>query len=353
MSGRSSLPLMGRRPLLPALLVLLAATIFLVDTVTNLEIAVAVFYVAVVLIAVRYLDRRSVVMVTAACMALTVLSLLLTRTGSMPAGLINCAISLVAIGVTAYLALRTAAAEASAREAQTQLAHITRVTMLGELTASIAHELNQPLAAIVLNGNAAQRWLAAKPANPDEAGKAAGRIVRDAERASELIKRLRGLTRKAAGKAAWLDVNQVISDTLTLVENEAGRAHVSLRTELAGKLPPAQIDPVQIQQVILNLILNALEAVSDEQERDVTIGSGPGKSGEIVIEVRDSGRGLTGVQLDHIFDPFYTTKPEGLGMGLAISRSIIESHGGRIWAQPATPHGAAFFFSLPAGKERQ
>lgn len=350
MSGRSSLPLLGRRPLLPALLVLLAAAIFLADTVTNLEIAVAVFYVAIVLIAVGYLDRRGVVMVAATCMALTVLSFFLTRAGSMSAGLINCAISLVAIAVTAYLALRTAAAEASAREAQAQLAHITRVTMLGELTASIAHELNQPLAAIVLNGNAAQRWLAS--GNQDEAGKAAGRIVRDAERASELIKRLRGLTRKAAGKAVWLDINQVVSETLSLVENEAGRAHVALRTELTGKLPRAQADPVQIQQVVLNFILNALEAVNDEQEREVTIVTSAGKPGEIVVEVRDSGRGLDSVQMDRIFDAFYTSKPEGLGMGLAISRSIIESHGGRIWAQPAMPRGAAFFFSLPAGRTK-
>ena len=351
LSPRSYVPLLGRRPLLPALLVLLAAAIFLADTITNLEIAVAVFYVAIVLISVRYLDRRRVAMVAAACMALTVLSFFLTRAGSISAGLINCAISLVAIAVTTYLALRTAAAEASAREAQAQLAHITRVTMLGELTASIAHELNQPLAAIVLNGNAAQRWLAG--GNRDEAGKAAERIVRDAERASELIKRLRGLTRKAAGKPVWLDVNQLISDTLTLVENEAGRTHVSLRTELAAKLPRVQADPVQIQQVILNLILNALEAVGGEQERDVTIATGPGKPGEIVVEVRDSGRGLEGVQLDLLFDAFYTTKSEGLGMGLAISRSMVESHGGRIWAQPGPSGGAAFSFSLPAGKERR
>ncbi|UVK52092.1 two-component sensor histidine kinase [Mesorhizobium sp. AR02] len=348
MSGRSSLPLLGRRPLLPALLVLLAAAIFLADTITNLEIAVAVFYVAIVLIAVRYLDRRGVAMVAAACMALTVLSFFLTRAGSVPAGVANCAISLVAIGITTYLALRTAAAEASAREAQAQLAHITRVTMLGELTASIAHELNQPLAAIVLNGNAAQRWLAG--GNPDEAGKAAGRIVRDAERASELIMRLRGLTRKAAGKTVWLDANQTVAETLPLVQNEAGRNHAALRAELASDLPRIQVDPVQIQQVILNLILNALEAVKDESVRDVTVQTSLGKPGEVVIAVRDSGRGLDGVQLDHLFDAFYTTKPEGLGMGLAISRSIVESHGGRIWAEAAVPRGAAFFFSLPAGR---
>jgi C4-dicarboxylate-specific signal transduction histidine kinase len=270
-----------------------------------------------------------------------------------PAGLVNCAISLAAIGVTAYLSLRTAAAEATAREAQTQLAHITRVTVLGELTASIAHELNQPLAAIVINGNAALRWLAGQPANLDEAGKAAERIVRDANRATDLITRLRALTKRTAGKSVWLDVNQMVDDTLTLVQSETSRKHVSLRTDLAGDLPQVQVDPIQIQQVILNLIVNALEAVSglDMQAREVVVVTGLGNSNEVVVTVSDSGRGLNGVQLDQIFDAFYTTKPDGLGMGLAISRSIVESHGGRIWASPGMPRGALFSFSLPAGKK--
>ncbi|MBN9222451.1 MAG: two-component sensor histidine kinase [Mesorhizobium sp.] len=337
---------------MPVLLVVLAAVIFVLDTITNFEIAVAVLYVAIVLIAVQHLGRRRVVMVAAGCMALTVLSFALTRTGSVTSGLINCAISLVAIGVTTYLALRAAAAEAAAREAQTQLAHITRVTMLGELMASIAHELNQPLTAIVLNGNATLRWLAARPANPDEAGKAAQRIVRDAERATDLIKRLRGLTRRAANKAIWLDVNQVVADTLTLVQHEAVRNNIALRTELDDDLPLLQADPVQIQQVVLNLALNAFEAVVGGKERDVTLTTGPGKPGEIIVAVSDSGRGLDSVQPDRIFDAFYTTKPEGLGMGLAISRSIVESHGGRIWAEPAMPRGASFFFSLPTGRTK-
>ena len=353
MSPRLRLPGLGNATLLTVSLVLLAAVIFLADTVTNLEIAVAVFYVAIVLISVRYLDRSRVVMVASGCMALTVLSFFLTRSGSMSAGVVNCAISLAAIGVTAYLALRTAAAEATARETQTQLAHITRVTVLGELTASIAHELNQPLAAIVINGNAALRWLAGQPANLDEAGKAAERIVRDANRASALIARLRALTKRTAGKSVWLDVNQMVDDTLTLVQSETSRNHVSLRTELASDPPQVQVDPVQIQQVILNLIVNALEAVSgpDIQVRNVVVVTGVGKSNEVVVTVSDSGRGLNGVPLDQIFDAFYTTKPDGLGMGLAISRSIVESHGGRIWASAGVPRGATFSFSLPAGKK--
>ncbi|WP_421912376.1 sensor histidine kinase [Mesorhizobium sp.] len=353
MSPRLRLPRLGGSTLLTVSLVLLAAVIFLADTVTNLEIAVAVFYVAIVLLSVRYLDRSRVVMVASGCMALTVLSFFLTRTGSESAGVVNCAISLAAIGVTAYLALRTAAAEATAREAQMQLAHITRVTVLGELTASIAHELNQPLAAIVINGNAALRWLGAQPANLEEAGRAAERIVRDADRASALIARLRALTKRTSAKSAWLDINQLVEDTLTLVQSETGRKNVSLRTELAVDLPRVEVDPVQIQQVILNLIVNALEAVGGPGvlARDVVVVTGLGKSSEVVVNVRDSGRGLSGVPLDQIFDAFYTTKPDGLGMGLAISRSIVESHGGRIWAEPGMPSGATFSFSLPAGKK--
>lgn len=354
MSPRLRLPRLGGSTLLTVSLVLLAAAIFLADTVTNLEIAVAVFYVAIVLISVRYLDQSRVVMVASGCMTLTVLSFFLTRAGSMSAGVVNCAISLAAIGVTTYLALRTAAAEATAREARAQLAHITRVTVLGELTASIAHELNQPLAAIVINGNAALRWLAGQPANLDEAGKAAERIVRDANRASALIARLRALTKRAAAKSVWLDVNQMVEDTLTLVQSETSRNHVSLRIELASDLPQVEIDPVQIQQVILNLIVNALEAVSSgpqAQARDVVVVTSLGKSNEVIVTVSDSGRGLNDVQMDQIFDAFYTTKPDGLGMGLAISRSIVENHGGRIWAEPGPLGGATFAFSLPAGKK--
>lgn len=345
-------PHLGAR-VMPVLLAVLTAVIFVLDTITNFEIAVAVLYVAIVLIAVQRLSRRRVVMVAAGCMALTVLSFALTRTGSVTSGLVNCAISLVAIGVTTYLALRAAAAEAAAREAQAQLAHITRVTMLGELTASIAHELNQPLAAIVLNGNAALRWLAGQPANLDEANKAAQRIVRDAVRATDLIKRLRGLTKKSVGKAVWLDLNQTVTETLPLIQNEVGRNRAVLRTELAAGLPRVQADPVQVQQVILNLIVNALEAVKGQPLREVTVLTRPGQTGEALVSVHDSGRGLAAALPDHIFEPFYTTKPEGMGMGLAISRSIVESHGGRIWTEPGVSRGTTFTFSLPAGKERQ
>jgi len=352
MPRTSFLPLLGGR-LLMVLLAVLTAVIFVLDTITNFEIAVAVLYVAIVLIAVQHLGRRQVVMVAAGCMALTMLSFALTRTGSVASGLVNCAISLVAIAVTTYLALRAAAAEAAAREAQAQLAHITRVTMLGELTASIAHELNQPLAAIVLNGNAALRWLAGQPANLDEANKAAERIVRDAVRATDLIKRLRGLTKKAAGKAVRLDLNQTVTETLPLIQNEVSRHRAVLRTELADALPRVQADPVQVQQVILNLIVNALEAMKGEPQREVTVLTALGQPGEVLVSIHDSGRGLAAAQPDQIFDPFYTTKPDGMGMGLAISRSIVESHGGRIWAQAGMPRGSTFTFSLPAARERQ
>ncbi len=226
------------------------------------------------------------------------------------------------------------------------------MTVLGELTASIAHELNQPLAAIVINGNAALRWLGAKPANPDEAAQAAERIVRDANRATDLIKRLRALTKRGPGKAVWLDVNQIIADTLTLVRSEVARNHVSLAIDLADELPPVQVDPVQIQQVILNLVVNAIEAVSAQPtpSRAVEISTSVVPAGQVIVTVSDSGGGLGSAEQDRLFDAFYTTKPDGMGMGLAISRSIVESHGGRIWAGAAGGRGAAFSFSLPAGK---
>ncbi len=343
----------GGRSLLPASLVVLAAAIFFVDTVTNLEIAVAVFYVAIVLVAVRYLDQRRVVVVASACMALTLLSFILTRAGSFPAGMVNCAISLAAIGVTAYLALRTAAAEAAARQAQAQLAHITRVTVLGELTASIAHELNQPLAAIVINGNAALRWLGAKPANPDEAAQAAERIVRDANRATDLIKRLRALTKRGPGKAVWLDVNQIIADTLTLVRSEVARNHVSLAIDLADELPPVQVDPVQIQQVISNLVLNATEAMSDRAlpERRLRIAASQDGRDAIVLAVADSGTGLAPGAREHLFDAFWTTKEGGMGLGLTISQTIVEANGGQISAAPVPGGGTVFEVRLPRHME--
>ena len=220
---------------------------------------------------------------------------------------------------------------------------------MGELTASIAHEVNQPLAAVVINGNASLRWLADTPPNLDEARQAIGRIVKDANRASDVVARVRALTRSAPREREWVSMNDIILGTVMLTEREIARNYVALETRLAGDLPLVLGDGVQLQQVILNLILNAIEAINiaPDGARELVVSSAQEDSKAVRIAVQDSGAGLPPERLDRVFDAFYTTKPEGMGMGLTISRSIVEAHGGRIWATQGSPHGAVFQFTLP------
>jgi PAS domain S-box-containing protein len=241
-------------------------------------------------------------------------------------------------------------AEEALQKAQAELAHVTRVTTMGELTSSIAHEVNQPLAAIVTNANATLRWLATEPPNLEEARESVGRIVRDGHRASEVIGRVRALFKKAATDKARLDVNDLIRDSAALVHGELRRNRVALRTELAEGLPPVVGDRVQLQQVLLNLIINAVEAMGAVKgPRDLLVRTHGDESGAVLVSVRDSGVGLDPQSSDKLFDAFYTTKPEGMGMGLSVSRSIIEAHGGRLWAASDGRAGATFQFTLPAG----
>ncbi|HEY1475285.1 MAG TPA: ATP-binding protein [Pseudolabrys sp.] len=340
--------------LLPAATALLAAAIFVFDTISDLEIAFPAFYTVVVLMSVRFCGARGVVLVGLGCIGLTLVSDALTAaSGSSGIGVINTTISILAVATTTYLALKTEAEKAAAYEARSQLAHVGRVTTLGEMTASIAHEVNQPLAAAVINGNACLRWLADKPPNLDEARQAVTRLVKDANRASEIIAQVRALTRGSPPQKDWLAINDIILATLSLIEAEILQNHVSLRTELADDVPPVQGDPVQLQQVVLNLVLNALEAMNRTPEgtRVLTISSARNEPNGALITVQDSGIGLAPENLDRAFNAFYTTKPEGMGMGLAISRSIIEAHGGRIWATANTPRGTVLHFILSVGME--
>jgi C4-dicarboxylate-specific signal transduction histidine kinase len=302
---------------------------------------------------VNFCQTRGVMLVAAGCMALTVLSYFLTRTGSPHSGLINHLISLSAIGATTYLALKIESAEVAAHEARAQLTHIARVTTLGELTASIAHEVNQPLAAVVTSANACLRWLAGQPPNLEKAKQAVERIVRDANRASDVVGRVRGLAKRAPSLREWLNINEIMLEVLVLTRREVEQNRITLQTQLSDDLPPVLGDRIQLQQVILNLIINAVEAIGapDEGPREVLISSAKGESNGVLLTVRDSGRGLDPAKLDDIFDAFHTTKPMGMGMGLAVSRSIIEAHGGRLWAMPNEPRGAAFQFTLPTGRE--
>jgi C4-dicarboxylate-specific signal transduction histidine kinase len=263
-------------------------------------------------------------------------------------------------------------AEEALQKAQAELAHVTRVATLGELTASIAHEINQPLAAVVNNASACLRWLAAE--NLEEARQSASLVIADGHRAGEIIGRIRALAKKAPPQKDWLDLNETIREVIAMVRNAVQGNRVLLQTQLPNDLPLILADRVQLQQVILNLLINAIEAMGgvEDSPRELWVSSKkvteiPGELEEktlddealaeaewtyLLVAVRDSGPGLDLKSLDRLFDAFYTTKPKGLGMGLAISRSIIEAHGGRLWAKADASRGAIFQFVLPIREER-
>ena len=243
-------------------------------------------------------------------------------------------------------------AEDALRHAQMELAHVTRVATLGEMTASIAHEINQPLGAIVNSASACLRWLEAQKL--EEARRSASRVIAEGHRASEIIGRIRALAKKAPLRKDWLAVNETIYEVIALAHSEVQRNGVALETQLSDDVPVILADRIHLQQVILNLMMNAIEAMSGAGEgpRELLVRSRTDETQGVLISVQDSGPGLDPKSLDHLFDAFYTTKPQGLGMGLAISRSIVEAHGGRLWATTNAPHGAVFQFTLPIGSER-
>jgi PAS domain S-box-containing protein len=239
--------------------------------------------------------------------------------------------------------------------ARTELARVSRLTTLGEMTASIAHEVSQPLGAMIASAAAGARWLAAEPPDMAEARAAFENIVADGKRARDVIVRVRALAKRQVPRIEPLDVNRKILDVLALTERELPGHGIVLRTELAGTLPPVAGDRVQLQQVLLNLILNAIDAMSavHDRPRELAIVSRTDGPDAVVVEVRDSGTGLDPESAERVFEAFYTTKTEGVGIGLSISRSIIEAHGGRLWAGPNEPRGAVFRFSLPVAGEAQ
>jgi PAS domain S-box-containing protein len=240
-------------------------------------------------------------------------------------------------------------AEEALREAQAELAHVTRVTTLGELVGAIAHEINQPLAAVVNNASACLRWLAAN--NLEEARQSATLITTDGHRAGEIISRIRALVKKAPPQKDLLDINETILEVIALARSEVQRNRVSLQTQLLNDLPLVLGDRIQLQQVILNLVMNGIEAMSavTDRSRELLIRSVLLGSDRVLVAVQDSGIGLQPESLDHLFEAFFTTKPKGMGMGLAISRSIIEAHGGQLWAIPNDGPGATFQLTLHVG----
>jgi signal transduction histidine kinase len=244
-------------------------------------------------------------------------------------------------------------AEGELHKARTDLAHVSRVTSLGELTASIAHEVNQPLGAVLLNTEACSSWLDCDPPNMREAHAALERIARDGTRAGEVIQRIRALAKKTDSKMTALNLNDLLSETLTFVQHELQSSWVALRVECASALPMVLADKVQLQQVILNLVLNGIEAMQPvtDRPRELVIRSEQEDAQHVRVTVSDNGVGFSADSAGRLFNTFFTTKSGGLGMGLSICRSIIELHGGRIRAFPNIPHGASIRFTLPSHPE--
>jgi PAS domain S-box-containing protein len=240
-------------------------------------------------------------------------------------------------------------AEDALQRAHAELAHVSRVTTLGELAASIAHEVNQPLAAIVADAFAGLNWLAADHPRLDHAREALAAIVKEGHRAADVIQRLRQLARKTEPQKSLVNLEGVIQDVLSLVRPELRRHDVSLTVDLASTLPPVLGDPIQLRQVILNVVMNALDAMAEvvDRPRELVVRSSQPDRDYVTIDVQDTGFGIPATHLEDVFNAFFTTKPGGMGMGLSISRSIIEAHGGRLWATPNASHGVTFHFSIP------
>ena len=242
-------------------------------------------------------------------------------------------------------------AEGAFREVQMQLAHANRVATMGQLTASIAHEVKQPLAAAAADGKAGLNWLTRSAPEIEEAKECVEYSLKNIDRAVQIIDRIHQLARKTSPGKQRLEVNETIVEVIELVRGEILKNGVTIRTELADCLPPIQGDRVQFQQVILNLIINSVQAMSNvnDGKRELVVATGLLKPGEAVqVTVRDSGPGLSVENIERLFQPFYTTKPDGMGMGLSICRKIIEDHGGRLWASANVPCGAMFQFTVPA-----
>jgi PAS domain S-box-containing protein len=466
--------------LLPFATGAVAIAIFVADTITPIGVAVAVLYVAVVLMAARFCRARGVVLVAVGCIVLSIVSHLLSSAGEEAEDVANSLISIAAIGVTTLLALQSQRAEGRLREqaslldlshdtifvrgmddvitywnqgarelygwttaeavgrvthelmqtvfprpleeinaeliragrwegtlvhtkrdgtrltvasrwslqrdkqgrpaliletnnditertlaeqrlraseetlrtAQADLAHVNRVATMGQLTASIAHEVNQPIAAAVINAQAGLRWLATEPPDLDEVHGALSRILESGARARDVISRIRALIKKAPSNNTSFDLNDAILDVLALTHSEAQKHGVSVRAALWPDMPPVDGDRVQLQQVVLNLIMNAIEAMSEANDavRELQLSTEADGDSGVAFTVRDTGPGLDPQAATRLFEPFYTTKADGMGMGLPICRSIVEAHGGRLSASANEPRGAVFLLQLPRGQ---
>ncbi|MDI9856744.1 ATP-binding protein [Comamonas sp. 17RB] len=360
MPARLHFPSHVRRVLMALLLALAMAAIFVADTITEYAVAAAVFHSAVILVAVRWFRPRTVVALALLCMLLTVVSFALTPGGLYRVGLVNTGISMLAIAMTAYLGLKMVAAQADAHAAQARLLQMARATSLGTLTASIAHEVNQPLAAIVTSGHACQRWLAQQPPQLEKAGQALQRILADAERASNVITRIRGLARGEAPHCQRGSLQASVREVVQLSHGALDAQGIVVRWDFEPGLPDVWTDPVQLQQVVGNLLLNAIDAIGTAAATrpagavlEIVLSAHRLGEDQVQLTVTDSGIGLSPAVSAHLFDAFWTTKDQGMGLGLTLSRSMLEAQGGRIWAGPRSDGrmGSSFHISLPVARE--
>jgi signal transduction histidine kinase len=335
-------------------IVTIAFAIFVVDTQVDVDIDIPVLYVAVVLMAIRLYEVRGVLIVSVGCAVLTLAGYWLSPGDLLGATAIaNRFLAFLAIGATTFLGLRNRSAQMALHKAQTELDHATRVTALGEMTASIAHEVNQPLAAVVANAEACLRWLDRGSPDLDAVRRSVEWVIDDGNRASAVIRRVRALANKTEIEKLPLDVNDVAREVISLVQRELVSNQVSLQMELAPALPTILGDRVQLQQVIINLVMNGIEAMQSvtDRPRELAIRSRGDEPQQVLLSVTDCGVGISAENADRLFNPFFTTKSGGMGMGLSICRSIIEAHGGRLWATANAPHGAAFQFTMPVNAD--
>lgn len=318
--------------------------LFVLDTRTDYEVAVAVFYILVIVTTSHGASQLQIIGLAAVCIVLTSLSFALTPHGDWHGGLINLSISLATIAITSYLIIQIEKARQAALQAQHQLLRLARVQSLGRLTSSIAHEVNQPLAALMTSGHACQRWLAQDPPQVDKAEQALLRMLDSAERASNIIKRVQNLIKAEPAHKQHFDIHHALEEIVALSAAELRRQGVEVQYDFKAQFPEVWADRVQIQQVIANLIVNALDAMQNRAVKTLVLRTQTQKNA-IEIQIQDTGRGID--QPEAIFDAFWTTKDQGVGVGLSMSRSIVESNGGTIWVHDSVQKGACVCFTVP------
>nr|WP_294918252.1 ATP-binding protein [uncultured Neokomagataea sp.] len=328
---------------------MLSILIFLADSFTNFEIATAVLYVSVVLLGAQFLSSRHLWHIAGLCAAMTVISLSITPHGNLHSGIINTALSITAIFATTLMATRMLKAIAAEHEARLQLIHLARVNTLGELSTSIAHEIKQPLTGIASSTSAALNWLSTTPPNIERTRSALNRITADATRTADIIERIRQMSRRSTPEFQIIHPTSLIQNIIDITHTDLlrNRITVSIDNRYEGAFISA--DEVQIQQVFINLIINAIAAIkaTNRLNGHIVITIEPAEKHFVALNVSDNGIGIPEDALNHIFEPFHTTREAGTGLGLAICRSIIEAHGGHIHAFCSETNGTTFRFLLP------